>query len=94
MWRGSIKKPWNWTVEETEEFDRQCKEVFEEDKPKETPFYEDIIKKTKTGVTFPKDLRDALFNEETDNYEPFTPYIKRKFNEYIDRLQTFRFNVC
>ena len=40
------------------------------------------------------EMDDRLFNEETGNYEPFTPFIKRKFNEYIDRLHTFRFNVC
>ena len=26
-------------------------------------FYEDVVKKTKTGITFPKDLRDELFEE-------------------------------
>jgi len=31
-------------------------------------FFEDIIKKTKTGITFPKELRDALFNENLDVY--------------------------
>jgi hypothetical protein len=31
------------------------------------------------------------FDEETDNYEPFTPYIKRVFNEWCDKMQTFRF---
>ena len=40
------------------------------------------------------EMDDRLFNEETGKYEPFTPFVKRKFNEYIDRLQTFRFNVC
>ena len=32
----------------------------------EENFYEDIIKKTKTGITFPKDLRDLLFEEDSD----------------------------
>jgi len=31
-------------------------------------FFEDIIKKTKTGITFPKDLRDSLFKEDKDIY--------------------------
>ncbi len=31
-------------------------------------FFEDIIKRTKTGITFPKDLRDNLFKEDKDMY--------------------------
>ena len=31
-------------------------------------FFEDIIKRTKTGITFPKDLRDSLFKEDKDMY--------------------------
>ncbi len=31
-------------------------------------FFEEIIKKTKTGITFPKDLRDLLFEEEAEVY--------------------------
>jgi len=31
-------------------------------------FFEDIVKKTKTGITFPKELRDAMFNEEKEVY--------------------------
>jgi len=34
---------------------------------------------------------DRKFIEETDNYEPFTPYIKEKFNEYLNKLQKFYF---
>ncbi len=30
------------------------------------PFFEDIVKKTKTGITFPKDLRESLFGEDPD----------------------------
>ncbi len=33
---------------------------------KKEPFFEDIVKKTKTGVTFPKTLRDDLFEEEKE----------------------------
>lgn len=29
-------------------------------------FFEDIVKKTKTGVTFPKELRESLFEEEEE----------------------------
>jgi hypothetical protein len=29
-------------------------------------FFEDIIKKTKTGITFPKELRDLLFEEDAE----------------------------
>ena len=38
----------------------------EEKKPNDDFFFEDIIKKTKTGVTFPKELREALFNEDEE----------------------------
>ncbi|MBD3342733.1 MAG: hypothetical protein GF353_26790 [Candidatus Lokiarchaeota archaeon] len=31
-------------------------------------FFEDIVKKTKTGVTFPKSLRDELFDEDKDYF--------------------------
>jgi len=41
--------------------------VEEEDKnSKNDLFYEEIVKKTKTGITFPKNLRDALFEEDSD----------------------------
>ncbi|MHA2008348.1 MAG: hypothetical protein ACXABO_04105 [Promethearchaeota archaeon] len=32
------------------------------------PLFEEIVKKTKTGITFPKQLRDLLFEEEADVY--------------------------
>jgi hypothetical protein len=35
-------------------------------KPTEDPFFEDVVKKTKTGITFPKSLREELFEEEKD----------------------------
>jgi hypothetical protein len=39
----------------------------EEDRKSEgTPFFEDIIKKTKTGITFPRNLRDQLFKEDSE----------------------------
>jgi len=38
----------------------------QEENSKEEPFFEDIVKKTKTGVTFPKTLRDELFEEDKD----------------------------
>ena len=31
-------------------------------------FFEDIIKKTKTGITFPKELRDIMFSEDAEIY--------------------------
>ena len=37
----------------------------EENKEEDNLFME-VIKKTKTGITFPKELRDALFDEEAD----------------------------
>ncbi|TES97355.1 MAG: hypothetical protein E3J90_06985 [Promethearchaeota archaeon] len=39
-----------------------------EEEKEEEVFFEDIIKKTKTGITFPKELREALFNEEKEAY--------------------------
>jgi len=36
--------------------------------PEEEVFFEDIIKKTKTGITFPKELRETLFNEEGETF--------------------------
>ncbi len=36
--------------------------------PEEDVFFEDIIKKTKTGITFPKELRETLFNEEIETF--------------------------
>jgi hypothetical protein len=32
------------------------------------PFFEEIIKKTKTGITFPKALRELLFEEDAEVY--------------------------
>jgi len=40
----------------------------EEKKPNDDFFFEDIIKKTKTGITFPKELREALFNEDEETF--------------------------
>ena len=38
----------------------------EEKKSENAPFFEDIVKKTKTGVTFPRNLRDQLFEEDAE----------------------------
>ena len=37
-------------------------------KSDDQPFFEEVVKKTKTGITFPKDLRESLFEEDTDVY--------------------------
>ncbi len=39
----------------------------EEENSKDTPLFEEIIKKTKTGITFPKNLRDVLFEDEEED---------------------------
>ncbi|TFG09051.1 MAG: hypothetical protein EU539_00635 [Promethearchaeota archaeon] len=39
-----------------------------EENSNEEPFYDKVIKKTKTGITFPKELRDVLFNEDVDMF--------------------------
>jgi len=31
------------------------------------------------------------FNEEINDYEPLTPFIKKLFNQYIDRISLFHF---
>ncbi len=31
-------------------------------------FFEEIVKKTRTGITFPKNLRELLFEEDIDVY--------------------------
>jgi len=36
------------------------------------PYFEDIVKKTKTGLTIPKDLRDELFETDKDYYFKLT----------------------
>ena len=38
----------------------------EEKDLKDEIYFEEIIKKTKTGVTFPKTIRDELFEEDQD----------------------------
>ncbi|NVM45253.1 MAG: hypothetical protein HWN79_10075 [Candidatus Lokiarchaeota archaeon] len=38
----------------------------EDKEPDKDVFFQDVIKKTKTGVTFPKELREALFDETED----------------------------
>lgn len=35
-------------------------------KQSEQPYFEEIVKKTKTGITFPKVLREELFEEDSD----------------------------
>ena len=41
----------------------------EEDKnSNKLPFFEEIVKKTKTGITFPKYLRETLFEEDSEVY--------------------------
>lgn len=37
-----------------------------QNKQEEQPFFEEIVKKTKTGITFPKKLRDDFFEEEQE----------------------------
>lgn len=42
------------------------------------PFFEDIVKKTKTGITFPKALRDEFFEEEEVYFRLIVPKEKDK----------------
>ncbi|UCC19601.1 MAG: hypothetical protein JSV62_16120, partial [Promethearchaeota archaeon] len=63
------------------------------EKDHEEPFFEDIVKKTKTGITFPKELREALFKDDADVY--FRILVPRKKETIIleilsdDRLSEF-----
>lgn len=38
----------------------------ENQKSNDEPIFEDIVKKTKTGITFPKNLRELLFEDDSD----------------------------
>ncbi|MBY9012323.1 MAG: hypothetical protein KGD70_08105 [Candidatus Lokiarchaeota archaeon] len=38
----------------------------EDKKQDNEPFFQDVIKKTKTGITFPKELREALFDDSEE----------------------------
>ncbi|MFX1477583.1 MAG: hypothetical protein ACFFCI_05595, partial [Promethearchaeota archaeon] len=40
----------------------------EDKESNEDPFFEEIVKKTKTGITFPKIMRDEFFSEEEEVY--------------------------
>ncbi len=33
------------------------------------------------------------YREATDDYEPFLPFIKRIFNEYVEDLNKFKFKI-
>lgn len=66
----------------------------DENKNDDTPFYEEVIKKTKTGLTFPKEMRDALFDEESDIYfKLIVPKDKNKIIlEIIDQTEAEKFS--
>ncbi len=67
----------------------------DKDISKEDIYYEDIVKKTKTGsITIPKDLREDLFNEESEVFfKLIVPNDKKKIileilsNEEAEELQ-------
>ncbi|MFX0043051.1 MAG: hypothetical protein ACFE8L_09075 [Candidatus Hodarchaeota archaeon] len=52
-----------------------------EENSKDSPFFEEIVKKTKTGITFPKTLRDLLFEDEEDVFFRLT--IPKEKNKII-----------
>ena len=59
----------------------------EDQNPHEQPFFfEEIVKKTKTGITFPKSLRELLFEEDTDVY--FRMVVPREKDKIILELLT------
>ncbi|MFX0028153.1 MAG: hypothetical protein ACFE8B_03015 [Candidatus Hermodarchaeota archaeon] len=61
----------------------------ENQKSSDEPFYEEIVKKTKTGITFPKDLRDSLFKEGEEIFFKLTvPKEKNKIIlEFVNENQ-------
>ncbi len=58
----------------------------QEKRLEEEVFFEDIIKKTKTGVTFPKELRESLFNEEIETF--FKIIVPKEKDRIILKLLT------
>jgi hypothetical protein len=44
-----------------------------------------------TNVLWCSENDDREFDEGTNEYEPFKPFIKRKFNEWIDKLYLLKF---
>ncbi|MFX1315241.1 MAG: hypothetical protein ACFE9T_05215 [Promethearchaeota archaeon] len=66
----------------------------EEENSKDSPIFEEIIKKTKTGITFPKNLRDILFEETEDVFfKLIVPKEKdRIILEFISEEQAKRFS--
>jgi len=48
---------------------------------KDDNFFEDVIKKTKTGITFPKKLREELFDDEIEQY--FKLIVPKEKNKII-----------
>lgn len=39
------------------------------------------------------EIDDRYFDENTNDYEPLLPYLKKEFNNYADRLQALKFLV-
>jgi hypothetical protein len=37
------------------------------------------------------EMDERVWVEAENDYEPFGPFIRREFNEYVDKLRTFRF---
>jgi hypothetical protein len=61
----------------------------EDQKSNDDPFFEEIVKKTKTGITFPKELRESLFEEDSEVFFKLTvPKERNKIIlEVIDETQ-------
>ncbi len=53
-------------------------------KQEDQPFFEEIVKKTKTGITFPKKLRDEFFEDEQEVF--FRLIIPKEKNKIILEL--------
>jgi len=53
----------------------------ENQKSNDDPIFEDIVKKTKTGITFPKNLRELLFEEDSEVF--FKLIVPKEKNKII-----------
>ncbi len=45
------------------------------------------------SIMYNDDWDEREYNDDKDDYEPLEPYLKRRFNENLDELNKFRFNV-
>ena len=52
--------------------------------------YSDIICFNE-DILFSSEDEERIFDEQTGEYEPLTPYVKRMFNERVEELEKLKF---